>query len=300
LECQLGAGETANDQPAGYEAGQPQDGRVPTLRGGPEAGFPTSDSEVETEGHPVSSSRPVSFIPLAREHVVQLVQGRRLRVGDQYRHRRVGDGEGRVVLDLRGNANAIPAWRMRSATEQVIRVTRVRRQSRLLVRAHSPWVDALIGLDKKVFRVQVREDPRGLLVTVFALPNSSGKGAVVVESPPDAGATVLWMRRSRENLRQWRVRVLAAEAAELQMFTVRSFNPLIGKIEALTQLMAASPVASLVVGDGGGIVRLLRREVRFRQVDLHQADQALEGVEVKQASPNWLLLRRAPTCRRRR
>ncbi len=290
LERQLGAGETANDRPS---AGRPHDGRVTTPRGGPDAGCPTSGDEGEAAGHQASPSPSVSIIPLKVEHLLNLTEGRRLRAGDNYRpgaHSKKGTARQRVFVDLREAGPLPPAWRMPWAVKQLVRATSAAGRSEFLVHPAGPWHSAFTDLDGDGYRVSTRESADGIVVTVW--PRATGERGHKVAEPPPAADLVVTLHRTPDDVRCWLVELVSRDAVDREVVTVRSRNPLIGKIEVVAHVVEDRQLATLAVRDTGGIRRLLQHEVRARQVDLWKALQVLKAWEPSQVSPNWMLLSR--------
>ena len=293
----LDAGKTTHDQPTGQGAGLPSDGRVSTPRGGPGAGCPTGANEVEADGHPVSTSDNVFAMSISQADVAELALGHRLRVGDHYRPVLKEGEEGTMphLIDLRGTASSIPAWRQEWAIRQVLRVTSVKGRSGLLVHPIGGWLHILRALDGDGYRVKTGEDPRGIVATVWKLPGMGEAAKPPIELPPEAEVIVEQLRRSALDHRDWSAKVRTTATTDWQRFPVRCSNSMIARVEVLAQLVDQEKPASIAVPDRGGLGRLLRQTRRAKQVDLHRAIEALAGWGVVSSPPGWLLLRRGST-----
>jgi hypothetical protein len=91
-------------------------------------------------------------------------------------------------------------------------------------------------------------------------------------------------------VRLWRARLDRGGQVSHAAVRERSYNPLVGKVEALAQLWSYEQSGRLAVRDSGGIRELLKAGVRPRQVDLAKALRLLSCGRARQASPHWLVL----------
>lgn len=298
----LASGKTATASHEGDQAGVPNGGRMPVLRDGSEAGVTASGNGVEEDGYPFSTPTPVFATVLLRvEDADALAEGHRLRVGDNYRSlpvarpgKRKADHVGRVVLDLRAASDRVPDSRRAGAVRQLVRVASQHGRSELLVHPGDGWLHYLVALDGNGYRVRVREEARGVVVTVWQIVVPPGSPSRTVEAPPSAEVVIDRIARSKEDRLAWMVRARTAHGFEHQTFRVRCFDATIGRIEVLAQACLAWPSGTLAFPLFGQVHRLLGEKVRLHQVDLHQAVNALKGMKFVAASAHWMLATRLP------
>ena len=268
------------------EGGTSTDGRESALRSNPDPRVPAGDNEAGVDRHPAPASDTV-FLNLREEDLELLRVGRRLRVGDHYRTTK---GRG-VVLDLLSSSGGIPSWRLVWAAQQVCRVTAsATGRSELLVRPGSSWMAALRELGTQAdYRVKVRESSQGLMVTVWRRRPARTRSRRVGPAPK-ADLVVASLTRSRSAPRTWTARLVEAGRHRDESVSVKSFNPAIGKVEALAALVEKHRPKSIAFRDDGHVRRLLGPQVRVRQVDLARAVGGLRQARQTSTSRGWTLL----------
>jgi hypothetical protein len=305
LEYTLDAGKTVKVSSAGT-ADEPIDGRISAPRDGSDIGVIPDDDDVEVDGHPVSTSKPVfTFIQIRDEHVDLLAAGRALKAGDAYRRgkprpkgmskkqwKKVQAEAARVILDIRQVGGRVSQWRCPWAVRQLVRVASTGGRAGFLVHPGDLWFQHLMELDGDGHRVGVREDMRGVIVTVWKMTTHTNRLRPKIEQPPAAEITIECIRRSRENRRSWRVKASTAYGVRHETFTSKSFDHTIGVIEIVALALAAWQPKSMAFPAFGQVHRLLSGKVRLRQADLHRAVESMSEMRFKKASVNWMLATR--------